>query len=299
MIALITSLFPPNTARDYTCLKLLCKREFVATCAGSSERAAAPKGGKAATAAMLAPARAAETTMSRFHWPMSDDAAALPVDVHWNPRRRTRMAISFSPGGAVRVEAPPGTTLDEVRGLLSTHERWVRYRSRAAAENAVYWYPAEYEDGAVLFLRGRPLVLRLGSNGAVQLRDGELLAPKYHAKRAVWAWYSIEAGTLLAQVVETAAATLPWVTRSPPWRHRYMKSRWGSCSSSGRVSLNTHLVKLPQALIEYVVLHEFCHLQHMNHGRQFYDLLCTHLPEWKDLRRELGHHVGLLSEPPP
>ena len=230
---------------------------------------------------------------------MSQQAVSVPVDVHWNPRRRTRMAISFAPDGAVRVEAPPGTTIDEVHGLLNTHERWVRYRSRAAAENATYWYPAEYEDGAVLFLRGRPLVLRLSANNTVELRDGELLAPPQQAKRAVWAWYSRQADAILKEAIELAAAALPWVKHVPPWRHRYMKSRWGSCSTSGRVSLNTHLVKLPATLIEYVILHELCHLRHMNHSPRFYALLGTHLPAWKEGRRELGHHTGLLSEPPP
>ena len=209
------------------------------------------------------------------------------------------MAISFAPDGAVRVEAPPGTTLDEVQGLLNTHARWVRHRSRVAAENAVYWYPAEYDDGAVLFFHGRPLVLRLGAGDSVELQEGELKAPERCAKRAVWGWYGEQANILLGQAVEAAAIALPWVKSAPPWRHRYMKSRWGSCSTSGRISLNTHLVKLPAALIEYVVLHELCHMQHMNHSPPFYELLGAHLPAWKDRRRELGHHAGLLSEPRP
>lgn len=238
-------------------------------------------------------------TPKRFHWPTHDDAPAVPVDVHWNKRRRTRLAISFAPSGAVRVEAPPGTTIDEVRGLLTTHERWVRYRSRLAAENATYWYPAEYEEGAVLFFRGQPLALRPSAGSAVELRDGELMAPRLEVKRAVWDWYGRQADGVLAEAVARATAMLPWLAHAPPWRHRYMRSRWGSCSTSGRISLNTHLVKLPEALIDYVVVHELCHLRHMDHSARFYDLLGTHLPAWKDRRRELGHHAGLLSEPPP
>ena len=234
---------------------------------------------------------------TRFHWPTNDAAASMLVDVRWNPRRRTRAAISFASGGAVQVEVPPGTTIDEVQGLLSAHERWVRRRSRVAAENV--GYPAAYEDGAVLSFRGQPLALRLGADSMVELRDGELLAPARHAKRAIWAWYGVQADALLKEAIATAAAALPWVKRVPVWRHRYMKSRWGSCSTSGRISLNTHLVKLSAALTEYVVLHELCHLRHMNHGPGFYGLLGAHLPAWQDRQRELRLHTDLLAEPPP
>ena len=209
------------------------------------------------------------------------------------------MAISFAPDGAVRVEAPPGTTLNEVQGLLTAHERWVRHRSRVAAENAVYWYPAEYDDGAVLFFHGRPVVLRLGAGDSVELAEGELKAPAQGAKRAVWPGTASRRTRCWARPWRWRPTRCRWVKGVPPWRHRYMKSRWGSCSTSGRVSLNTHLVKLPAALIEYVVLHELCHMRHMNHSPPFYELLAAYLPAWKDRRRELGHHAGLLSEPLP
>jgi hypothetical protein len=67
---------------------------------------------------------------------------------------------------------------------------------------------------------------------------------------------------------------LPWLRgRVPTWRHRFMRSQWGSCSLSGRISLNTHLIKTPPRLIAYVALHELCHLQHYDHSRRFYALM--------------------------
>ena len=78
-----------------------------------------------------------------------------------------------------------------------------------------------------------------------------------------------------------------------------MKSRWGSCSGSGRISLNTHLVKLSDALVEYVAVHELCHLRHMHHGAAFYRLMEASLPDWEQRRSELHRHGGLLLEPAP
>ncbi len=234
---------------------------------------------------------------TRFHWTLAD-GAEVAVEVRWNPRRRTRMGISFASAGMLLVDAPPSASLDEVRSLLRTHARWIRHRRRAAAESGV-WYPLDYVDGAVLFHRGRAVSLRLGAGEDTALAEGELLAPRNDTKRRVWAWYAGQAESVLGNVVAAMVAALPWLGTEPPWRHRYMRTQWGSCSTRGRISLNSHLVKLPDRLIEYVVLHELCHLRHLNHGPGFCQLMDAHMADWRRRRRALRHHAGLLREPVP
>lgn len=68
---------------------------------------------------------------------------------------------------------------------------------------------------------------------------------------------------------------------------RKMKRRWGSCNTQGVITLNTYLMQLDIDLIHYVIAHELCHLQHMNHSRDFYNLLHTYLPEGPSLRQRL------------
>lgn len=67
-----------------------------------------------------------------------------------------------------------------------------------------------------------------------------------------------------------------------------MKSRWGSLSSRGYINLNLELIKTPLPCIEYVVLHELCHLEHMNHGPGFRRLLSQCLPDWQQRRQQLN-----------
>ena len=67
-------------------------------------------------------------------------------------------------------------------------------------------------------------------------------------------------------------------------------SNWGSCSVRGNINLNLRLVTLPQELQDYVMLHELCHLKHMNHGPKFHELLETVCPGHRELARRLKEY---------
>jgi len=68
---------------------------------------------------------------------------------------------------------------------------------------------------------------------------------------------------------------------------RHQKTRWGSCSSSGTLSFNCKLALLPQALSDYVIVHELCHLQELNHSSRFWSLVARAVPHHKRLRAQL------------
>ena len=72
---------------------------------------------------------------------------------------------------------------------------------------------------------------------------------------------------------------------------RTMKRRWGSCSNKGIITLSTELIKLSDIYIEYVIIHELCHLEHHNHGPKFYELLSEVFPDWKSVRKELKKYI--------
>ena len=81
--------------------------------------------------------------------------------------------------------------------------------------------------------------------------------------------------------------TLKTGLKPKSWRIRDIKYAWGSCSSKGNITLSLSLIKEPNEVIEYVVLHELCHLKYMNHSKDFWNLVENYMPEYKTYRLEL------------
>ncbi len=76
---------------------------------------------------------------------------------------------------------------------------------------------------------------------------------------------------------------------------RNQRSRWGSCSAGGVVSLNWRLIQTPDAVRDYVILHELMHLRELNHGPRFWRAVAGVCPGWREAERWLKHHAGLVG----
>ena len=76
---------------------------------------------------------------------------------------------------------------------------------------------------------------------------------------------------------------------------RDQKTRWGSCSSRGTLSFNYRLIFAPPVILDYVVVHELCHLTHMNHSKSFWNMVASVMPEYKECRKWLREHGQDLS----
>ncbi len=76
---------------------------------------------------------------------------------------------------------------------------------------------------------------------------------------------------------------------------RGQRTRWGSCSPAGNLTLNWKLLMAPEEIIDYVVIHELTHLKHMNHSKKFWDMVEQYCPDWKRYRKWLVTHEDELK----
>jgi len=223
-----------------------------------------------------------------------DDAAAQQDS--WRVRiseRARRLAVRVLPGGLVEIVVPRGTRPRAIEQFVTRHRRWIdrkltQYQplERCSADglpNRMHFaasgdsYEVQYADapGALrMVIEGRTLRLNGQRARAVLMRH----ALQRFAMR--------QANAILAPWLEgLSAATGLSYGRVQIRRQR---TRWGSCSRRGTISLNVSLLFQPPEVVNYLLIHELAHTRHMNHSRRFWSLVERIEPRWRELDAALS-----------
>lgn len=219
--------------------------------------------------------------------------------------RRT-VGLTVRPDGSVVARAPRRAREADVVEWVAGHADWVLRRQDDDAERARRAPPRRFVDGETHLYLGRQYRLRIervgpGGRGPagteaerVRLRDGELCvtvrgdASPGRVAELVDAWYMRRARLDLAARLDACWDSFPHDGLArPTLRVRRMRSRWGSLSPAGAMSLRLDLVRAPVECIDYVIFHELCHLAHRGHGPAFWAAVGAFVPDWKERRRRL------------
>ncbi len=205
---------------------------------------------------------------------------------------RRRMSLTVYPDGKIVARFPKGLPFPEAERFLHKRAPWLDKHSariRAALERP----PIRYIENELHPYLGKsyPLKLCRGSRSKVLFNEDSIrvACPAPDDPEAVR--NALERGYRNAAVRVLTARyrdVLPMIAHLalPPHSLRFykMKRRWGSCSAKGVVTLNTELIKKAPESIDYVILHELCHLKVPAHNKAFYALLESVLPDWKELK---------------
>jgi predicted metal-dependent hydrolase len=202
-------------------------------------------------------------------------------------QRRRTLVLYVMTDGSVEARVPMGTPEAKVVSFVEARAGWV-VKTRARQLERLRWQVA-VEPGAQLWLLGEQRRLRLETGGAfaVALAPEEMVVSVRDPfnlpllARQLDGWYREQAAQKFGERLPACCTLFPQLDAPPPLRLRKMRRRWGSCNRRGVVTLNTELVKLPPSLIDYVIVHELCHLFEFNHGPRFYRLMERALPDWK------------------
>lgn len=204
--------------------------------------------------------------------------------------RRT-LALRVTDAGEVCVNAPLRLPRGEIEAFLARHDDWLRQSLQRAHTRVFAWH-----EGALLPWLGGALTLGLAPGSGqdrVHLEEDRLLcaADPASVPALVKRWYQDRAHILLAERLakQCAHAGLAF----PPLRLSDARTRWGSLSPRGVVSLNWRLVKASPVEIDYVICHELAHFRQRNHSRAFWQEVERLCPAWAEARRLLRRNTGL------
>jgi predicted metal-dependent hydrolase len=211
------------------------------------------------------------------------------IDVERTNRKKT---VSFQVGpGRVRVIAPKRLGNREIRRMLEKREPWIREQLLFQQSRPK---PKEYVSGEPFTYLGKTYPLRVLTAGSpgVKLKNGRLSVSVPHSPDAgqgvreqLVTWYWNCAQRLLGEKTRARALALGVIPKSVSVRH--YKSRWGSCGARGDIRYNWHIIMAPPGIVDYVVVHEVCHLRHLNHSRDFWHCVESQFPGYRDCRNWL------------
>jgi predicted metal-dependent hydrolase len=229
----------------------------------------------------------------------------IACQIRRSPRRRNcSVAIHVDPDGAVHLDAPQDASDADIRQALQRRASWIHRHLLETEARHRLLLPREYVSGETVLYLGRRYRLKVLAGAQDQraaLRGGYLeVAVPARSAQAVRAtlqhWLRQRAKEVFQQRLLATAEPLRWVKPPPALTVRSMQRRWGSCSSSGRITLNAGLIHAPRECIDYVVLHELCHLKAHRHGRAFQRLLDAHLPDWRAIKQRLDGMADLVMQ---
>lgn len=210
--------------------------------------------------------------------------------------RAKHLQIKVSPWAGVEIIVPRRRKPDEVEAFVASHRGWIHRAWQRLLK--------EYPDAGSLRLPERIVVplmesswkVRYADGGRLRETGGELVVP--HGRDIIGTALNLQ-----EWMKKKARAALP--ARMERWCERTglrpenvairaQASRWGSCSTRNTISLNFRLLFLEKPEIDCLLLHEICHLKHLDHGRRFWALMEKHMPGARERDRQLGEGWKLV-----
>jgi predicted metal-dependent hydrolase len=207
-------------------------------------------------------------------------------------QRRKTIALHVLADGTVEVRTPNWVPKYELVDFVERRSEWVIQRRREVLRDLAN--QPTFCDGQYHRFLGAMFPLRLSTarRGHVDFRDSVFLVTvrdkddPVQVSKVMERWYREKAIELYEERMFACFEQFPdWFQDKyviPEITVRKLRRRWGSCSRAGEVTLNLALIKMPIRCLDYVIVHELCHLEAFHHGKAFYRLLALVMPSWKE-----------------
>ncbi|MEE7445452.1 M48 family metallopeptidase [Vibrio cholerae] len=221
------------------------------------------------------------------------------------PQATDKVLIKVHPDCRVIAFAPEEADSEAVLLAVKKRGRWIYEQLRDFRKQLEFTIPRQYISGESHYYLGKQYLLKV-IEAPEQAQGVKLLRGKLEVsvrtksadkvKELLTDWYKARAKETFAKRLNAMLEQALWVEERPPLRILTMQTQWGSCSPKGRITLNPHLVKAPRECIDYVILHELCHIAEHNHSERFYRLMGQVMPNWEKTKERLDGMASVYIE---
>lgn len=195
--------------------------------------------------------------------------------------------------GKVIVKVPKAISDNRIRNFINSKEEWINKKLKEFEKKS--FKEKSYVSGEVFKVLGNDYTLNIEygdfEKASVNLNNGyinicvsencetvkikELIEKMYYKIALMIVDKSVNMWKNILKIAPDVVVI------------KKLKTAWGKCNSKGKITINPDLMKYDQRVVDYVVLHEFCHLRYMNHSKDFWNMVSKYMPDYKLLRNEL------------
>lgn len=208
---------------------------------------------------------------------------------------RRSLSLKILQDGSLIVKTPVFTKLNDIKQFICKNKDWILQRKNYIQHTN---FKKEYKTGVNFRYLGQSYILEIeqGITDNIVINESKIILfstrPKnnLHIKKIIENWIKAKAKEVFNERLNQCLGNFIGLEK-PDLVTRNMKRRWGSFSSSHKITLNLKLIESPIRCIDYVIIHELCHAYHMDHSQKFKKLLSSKLPNWKALKQELNESL--------
>jgi predicted metal-dependent hydrolase len=209
---------------------------------------------------------------------------------------RKSLKISVLPDTSVEVSAPINAPVTKIHEKLEKRGKWIKKQQKYFESFLPTTPDRKFISGETHLYLGKQYRLKLieSENEYIKLTKGFFFVGvadkenKTRVKGLLSGWYKSHAEKRFKKSLqENINHFKKWEIGFPPIIIKRMSKRWGSCTPKGKIIINPEIIKAPPRCIDYVVIHELCHLVHHNHSKDFYDLQLAVMPDWEKWKWKL------------
>jgi predicted metal-dependent hydrolase len=213
-----------------------------------------------------------------------------------NYKNRASLGITIDIYGNIEVQAPKGTPDESVLQLLEEKWDWIQQKSTEMNDRMLGPQKKVYDLGESFLYLGNSYPIRISQDINIQqdqvVFDGDQLhiyvkqLEDEKTKQALKRYYYQQCKALVEKSIQSYQSHFKTKPRSI--RISDSKTTWGTCDSKLQLTFNWRLAMAPLKVIDYVVVHEMCHMVHLNHDRSFWRLVGKIMPDYKELENWLA-----------
>ena len=208
---------------------------------------------------------------------------------------RKSLGISVNPEMKVLVKSPEGVSIEKIREKVKKRAPWILKQRDFFLSFHPRITERKYVSGESFLYMGRQFLLKVNLSDKNEVRyKGRYIevetTQKNKTKSLVKNWYRERAKIKFPEIAEPLIERFQKYKVQPSGVYiQEMPQRWGSCTPRGKIILNPELMKAPKPCIQYVVIHELCHLIHRNHSPAFFALQEREMPDWERWKEKLEY----------